>query len=200
MPTSASTKRVSSDRPDFAAIRAVMERDLARVHETFPRGLTSKEVVQFFQDRGVRLSEATFRKYVQLGLLPRSKRVGRKGRHKGSTGIYPVKILHRIWRIRELMEEGYTIEEIKRSLMRYRGRIDDVEQSLAELFGEFERELDAVRFDSGRRKAVRREMREAREMADSLLSRLEELERLFVAEERRPTTEEGLRREERRFF
>ena len=39
--------------------------------------------------RGEPLSEATFRKYVQLGLLPRSVRVGRKGKHRGSQGLYP---------------------------------------------------------------------------------------------------------------
>ena len=46
--------------------------------------------------KGVRLSEATFRKYVQAGLLPRSKRVGRKGKHRGSQGLYPVEAVRRI--------------------------------------------------------------------------------------------------------
>ena len=182
-------------------MKTAIERDLERIEEMFPGGLTSQEVVRFFQDRGVRLSEATFRKYVQLGLLPRSRRVGRKGRHKGSTGIYPVKILKRIWRIRKLMEEGYTIEEIKTGLMRYRGRIDDVEQSLSELFGEFEKELDRVRFDRGGRRDAERELRDARQMADALLARLEDLERLFVqVEPKAASEEEGCRRAERRFF
>ena len=35
----------------------------------------------------MKFSEATLRKYVQLGLLPRSVRVGRKGKHQGSQGI-----------------------------------------------------------------------------------------------------------------
>ena len=34
--------------------------------------------MEIFRPKGVRLSEATFRKYVQAGLLPRSRRVGRK--------------------------------------------------------------------------------------------------------------------------
>ena len=47
------------------------------------------QIVEAFTDAGVRLSEATFRKWVQLGLLPRSRRVGRKGKHQGSLGLYP---------------------------------------------------------------------------------------------------------------
>ena len=42
-------------------------------------GITSGEVVRLFESKGARLSASTFRKYVQVGLLPRSRRVGALG-------------------------------------------------------------------------------------------------------------------------
>ncbi|MGQ0504333.1 MAG: MerR family transcriptional regulator, partial [Myxococcaceae bacterium] len=61
-----------------------------RVERDFPNGVPSKVILEIFRPKGVRLSEATFRKYVQAGLLPRSRRVGQKGKHRGSQGLYPV--------------------------------------------------------------------------------------------------------------
>ena len=55
-------------------------------------GVSARQVIALFQRRGVRLSEGTFRKYVQAGLLPRSRRVGRKGKHQGSVGVYPTNV------------------------------------------------------------------------------------------------------------
>src|SRR5688572_13989173 len=46
--------------------------DLGEIERIYPGGLTSKQIVDLFEARGIRLSEATFRKYVQLGMLPRS--------------------------------------------------------------------------------------------------------------------------------
>ena len=64
--------------------------EIERVERERAGGITSGEVVRLFEARGAKLSASTFRKYVQLGLLPRSRRVGRKGKHTGSTGLYPV--------------------------------------------------------------------------------------------------------------
>ena len=83
--------------------------------------------------KGARLSPSTFRKYVQLGLLPRSRRVGRKGKHTGSTGLYPVAVVRRIALIKRMMAEGYTVEDIRGSFVTVRNRLEDVEQGLAEL-------------------------------------------------------------------
>src|SRR5207244_8115785 len=55
----------------------------------YPQGISAAQIVDFFVPRGVKLAQATFRKYVQLGLLPRSRRVGEKGKHRGSRGLYP---------------------------------------------------------------------------------------------------------------
>ena len=60
-----------------------------RSRRSYPDGLSTQQIVELFAVEGERLSEATFRKYVQLGLLPRSVRVGRKGKHRGSQGRYP---------------------------------------------------------------------------------------------------------------
>jgi DNA-binding transcriptional MerR regulator len=96
-------------------------------------GITSVEVVRLFEAKGARLSASTFRKYVQLGLLPRSRRVGRKGKHTGSTGLYPVAVVRRIALIKRMMAEGYTVEDIRGSFVAVRNRLEDVEQGLAEL-------------------------------------------------------------------
>lgn len=153
--------------------------EMQRLEELYPDGLTSHQIVVFFQERGFRMSEATLRKYVQLGILPRSRRVGRKGKHKGSQGIYPHRVLERIYSIKALMDDGYTMDEIKRTLMRFRGRIDDVENTLNELFTEFQRELAQPRFDLSARQDTEKEIDEARRTAQDLMERLECLERRF---------------------
>ena len=63
--------------------------ELEAIGRAHPGGLTVQEIVQLSTARGERLSEAAFRKYVQLGLLPRSVRVGRQGKQRGSRGLYP---------------------------------------------------------------------------------------------------------------
>src|SRR6266487_4175770 len=110
--------------------------DLARLESGRARGVTSREVVKLFQGRGARLSAATFRKYVQAGLLPRSRRVGRKGKHTGSTGLYPVAVVRRIDLIKRMMAEGLTLEDIRDSFVAVKHRLEDVEGGWADLVGE----------------------------------------------------------------
>src|SRR6185436_7910159 len=62
------------------------EEELRAIEGTYAEGITAVQIVEVFTSRGIKLSEASFRKYVQQGLLPRSKRVGRKGKHRGSLG------------------------------------------------------------------------------------------------------------------
>ena len=62
------------------------DREIEEIERAWPDGMTSRQIVDVFETRGIRFSEATLRKYVQLGLLPRSVRVGRKGKHRGSCG------------------------------------------------------------------------------------------------------------------
>lgn len=105
--------------------------EIARVEREQAAGISSREVVRLFESKGARLSAATFRKYVQSGLLPRSRRVGRKGKHAGSTGLYPVAVVRRIDLIKRMMAAGLTLEEIRDSYVVIRNRIEDLEAEFA---------------------------------------------------------------------
>jgi len=157
------------------------ERDLDAIERAHPDGMTSAQVVEVFRARSVKLSEATFRKYVQLGLLPRSRRVGRKGKHQGSMGLYPSTVVRRVNAIKRMMAESYTIEEIQRSFLRFKDEIEAVERGLKELFVGFERELRTPEFDPGRKKQLGKELADARRVADDLVGRIEGLERQIVS-------------------
>src|SRR6476660_5014710 len=115
--------------------------ELARIESEFARGLSAGAIVEIFRPKGVRLSEATFRKYVQAGLLPRSRRVGRKGKHRGSQGLYPVESVRRINAIKKMMAEGLTLEDIKRSFVFFKNHIDQVDRGLTEVLDGFANEL-----------------------------------------------------------
>jgi DNA-binding transcriptional MerR regulator len=143
--------------------------EIERVERERATGITSGEVVRLFESRGARLSAATFRKYVQLGLLPRSRRVGRKGKHTGSTGLYPVSVVRRIAVIKRMMAEGYTVEDIRGSFVTVRNRLEDVEKGLAELVGELSRKARA----HPRRRRFEVELSRAEREARRALGRLE---------------------------
>jgi DNA-binding transcriptional MerR regulator len=149
--------------------------ELREVEQRHADGITAVQIVELFADRGLRFSEATFRKYVQLGLVPRSRRVGRKGKHRGSLGVYPAKAVRRINAIKRLMAEGLTIEEIQEQLLRFADLIETLEENVGELFGRLDAELAAPRFDSKVRKSLSRDVADARRTADELLRRLDDL-------------------------
>jgi DNA-binding transcriptional MerR regulator len=109
---------------------ALLESSLIQVEATRPDGLTSGEILEILGHHGVSVSEATLRKYVQLGLLPRSVRVGTKGKHRGSRGLYPTEVVRRIALIKALMAERYTIEDIRRRLVFLSVDIDKLEAGL----------------------------------------------------------------------
>ena len=89
------------------------EAELDAIEAANPGGLSSGEIVNIFTRQGTRFSEATLRKYVQLGLLPRSRRVGTKGKHKGSRGVYPAGVVRQINEIKRMMALDCTIDEIR---------------------------------------------------------------------------------------
>lgn len=156
------------------------DKELDDLERQNPEGLTAAQIVELFERRGVRLSEATFRKYVQLGLLPRSRRVGRKGKHQGSMGLYPATAVRRVNALKRMMAEGYTVEDIQRSFMRFRDEIEQLERGLSELFTGFQRQIKAPEFDAARKKALSREIEDAKKLADELVGRIEGLERQIV--------------------
>jgi DNA-binding transcriptional MerR regulator len=143
--------------------------EIERVERERAAGISSAEVVRLFEAKGARLSAATFRKYVQAGLLPRSRRVGRKGKHTGSTGLYPVSVVRRVAVIKRMMAEGYTIEDIRGSFVTVRNRLEDVEKGLAELVEELGRKARA----HPRRRRFEEELGRAEREARRAFERLE---------------------------
>ena len=145
--------------------------EIERVEREWAAGITSGEVVRLFESKGARLSASTFRKYVQVGLLPRSRRVGRKGKHTGSTGLYPVSVVRRIAVIKRMMAEGYTVEDIRGSFVTVANRLEDVEKGLAELV----RELGKKARVHPRRRQFEEELERAEREARRALERLEKV-------------------------
>ena len=143
--------------------------ELARIERDYATGLPARVILEIFRPHGVRLSEATFRKYVQAGLLPRSRRVGHKGKHRGSTGLYPVDSVRRINAIKKMMAQGHTLEEIRRSFVFFKNQIDQVERELDEVFAGFESELSDRAFGGKHKRALASELSQLRQKAGLLV-------------------------------
>src|SRR5436190_5699496 len=164
-----------------AARGLLEEREIEEIERAWPNGLTSRQIVDVFETRGIRFSEATLRKYVQLGLLPRSVRVGRKGKHRGSCGLYPSHVVRRVNVVKGMMAEDRTIEEIQRSFARFKDDIESVENNLRELMSGFEREAKAPNVAADGRRELEREITEAKRAAGELVRRIASLERRISA-------------------
>ncbi len=161
--------------------RFLSEDELREIEDSHAEGISAAQVVEVFASRRIRFSEATFRKYVQQGLLPRSRRIGRKGKNRGSMGVYPARTVRRINAIKRLMVDGYTIEQIQDQFLRHTDLLETVEENVGELLGRFEEELKEPRFDKRTRHSLERELSEARKTADDLLARIEGLSRRIAA-------------------
>jgi hypothetical protein len=165
--------------PERGSRRSVLldERELQEIERTWPNGLTSRQIVDVFETRGIRFSEATLRKYVQLGLLPRSVRIGRKGKHRGSCGVYPAHVIRRVNAVKGMMAEDRTIEEIQKSFARFKEDIDTVETDLRDLIASFEREAKVPSRDADGRRELEHDITEAKRAAGELVRRISNLER-----------------------
>jgi DNA-binding transcriptional MerR regulator len=157
--------------------------ELDTIEREHPQGLTSVEILEAFASRGIKLSEATLRKYVQLGLLPRSVRVGRKGKHQGSQGMYPATVVRQIQRIKEMMAQDFTIEEIQREFLFVRGEIEDLERSLGNVFDALKSASKEKRSDTTGR-AVASELANAETLARDLVSKLISIEERLMSQAR----------------
>jgi hypothetical protein len=154
---------------------------LDRLEREHPQGISSAEILGIFASHGIKFSEATLRKYVQLGLLPRSVRVGRKGKHQGSQGMYPAGVVRQIQRIKEMMADDYTIEEIQREFLFVRGDIEDLERSIAKVFGALrEAAKDSKSETSGR--AIANDLSAAEALARDLLTKLTVIEERLMTQ------------------
>jgi len=150
-------------------------RTLQQLERSHPQGLTSAEILDVFARNEVPFSEATLRKYVQLGLLPRSVRVGKKGKHQGSQGVYPVSVVRQILRIKQMMSESYTIEQIQKEFLFIRSDVEQLEQLLDGIFNKLDEVRNQRRRENGAQ-AVARDVSDARSLSRDLLSRLAAIE------------------------
>jgi len=150
---------------------------LVELELAHPEGISVPEIVRAFTDHGGRLTEATFRKYVQLGLLPRSVRVARKGRGKGSRGLYPATVVRQIDHTRRLMAQGFTMDEIQREFLFVRGDVESLERQLERVYDAMDNALTEGGRSRGADPLVERQLAEARELGDQLVGKLEDVER-----------------------
>ena len=159
------------------------DRQLIEIEKDFAAGLTSADILDLLARHGVAFSEATLRKYVQLGLLPRSVRVGKKGKHQGSQGIYPVNVVRQILAIKQMMAENYTIEQIQREFLFIRSDVEELEQTLSRIFKSLDGVLRERRSESGA-KSVHRDVVGARSISKDLLARLVAIETKLTSKPR----------------
>ena len=146
----------------------------------FSDGMNVQQIVEAFTSRGSRLTEATFRKYVQLGLLPRSVRVGRKGKHRGSQGLYPATAVRQIHHIRRLMEQGFTMEEIQKEFLFVRGDINALSRQLGRVYAA----IEEAAADQSADQALTDALNEVRELGKELVNKLEAIERRLTMQAR----------------
>jgi DNA-binding transcriptional MerR regulator len=156
-------------------MEGVTEEALDAIERAHPDGIPSPAIVAFLEEHGVKFSEATLRKYVQLGLLPHSVRVGRKGKHRGSQGLYPPTVVRQILEIKRLLSENHTIDEIRQDYFLLRGEIEALEQKLKQVFEGVEGALTA-RGEGGVSDLVRRDLQVVEASAAELIHKLRALE------------------------
>lgn len=159
---------------------ALTEAQIRDIEANSPDGLSSQQLVAAFEDAGIKFSEANLRRYVQLGLVPRSRRVGQKGKHLGSHGVYPIRAVRRINTIKKLMGERYTIEEIQAKFLTFKDSIETLDEALDELLSAFTVKIDAEE-PSPRRDQLYGELRSLKSAADALLGGVYRLEKLLIA-------------------
>ena len=167
------------------------QQELEQIEQRFQDGVTSTQLFELLGVLGVKLSEPTFRKYVQLGLLPRSKRVGQKGKHKGSQGIYPVSTIRRILEIKTLMEEDLTLEDIASRVLRFRSQLEQLEETLENLVTAFLEELRRQSVSEEGRRSLAKEIEQLERMGGDLLARATSIEARLSSAARRPTEQQA---------
>ena len=166
--------------PSPRAKQLLQEDELRAIETHYLDGITAVQIVDVFTSRGIKFSEASFRKYVQQGLLPRSRRVGRKGKHRGSLGVYPSKTIRRINAVKGLMADGYTIEEIQGQFLLYTDLVESVAENLAELWTRLATDIAGLEDDKTKRE-LDRELADARIDSDRLVKRLGSITRRVAA-------------------
>ena len=161
----------------------VAESVLEQVEDDHRDGITSADLLAFFKANGVRFGEATLRKWVQIGLLPRSRRVGQKGKHKGSKGIYPIRVVRQILRIKELMARDLTIEDIQNQYLFVRGELEVLEQTLSDVFVSLDEVVGRPATPEIVAQAVAADVAHARTLSSELVKKLEHIEARLIPDD-----------------
>lgn len=150
------------------------EDELCTIESQNPDGLSSGAIIGILANRGIKFSEATFRKYVQLGLLPRSRRIGSKGKHKGSRGVYPAGTIRQINEIKQMMALDYTIEEIRYHFAFVGGEIEELRTLLERILTRLEEGIAVHSPEALAVTDLRHQIATARNSAKELMARIEE--------------------------
>lgn len=166
------TRRAGSDARGLDE-GLLTEAELAAIERQYGDGLTAVQIIDVFAERGLRFSEATFRKYVQQGLLPRSRRVGRKGKHRGSLGVYPAKTIRRINAVKQLMGEGLTIEEIGAKFAQSTDTLEGLQEAIDGALEALSSQLTGLTGSAAR--DMKRQLGQAQEAAAQLVASVEAL-------------------------
>jgi DNA-binding transcriptional MerR regulator len=164
-------------------VQRISDDALDRIEREHEQGISSAEILDIFASHGIKFSEATLRKYVQLGLLPRSVRVGRKGKHQGSQGMYPATVVRQIQRIKEMMAQDYTIEEIQQEFLFVRGDIEELERTLGKVFDALKEAAQKRRSETSGR-VISSELANAESLARELLAKLSMIEERLMTQAR----------------
>jgi DNA-binding transcriptional MerR regulator len=147
----------------------LLPEEIDRIEKDFATGIPVGVIVGLFVAKGMRLSEATFRKYVQAGLLPQSRRVGKKGKHQGSRGLYPVSAVRRMNAIRQMMAQGLTLEDIKASFLVFKHHLDLASDELNHVLDGYERHVDGKALSEKKKKELLVELNALRSDARELV-------------------------------
>lgn len=164
---------VYAEKTEIRLSKLLTSGEVSDFETKHPQGMTSAEIVNAFSNRGIKFSEATLRKYVQQGLLTRSQRVGQKGKHKGSKGIYPASTVRQINEIKKLMLMDYTIEEIQTQFAFVDGEIEELKQLLERISNKLEQSSHAAAQGGLVTATVTRQLDEAKRTAGTMIEQLE---------------------------
>jgi hypothetical protein len=167
--------------------------ELKRLEKKHAVGISSRAVVEAFQIKGARFSEATLRKYVQLGLLPKSKRVGARGRHRGSSGLYPVMIVRLVNDIKAALDAGSTLDEVRIGRVGLEGEVDTLRLAGERALSRFYEAAETFP-ERPARVVLKREIDEHRRAIENATR---DLERFAARLSRRPARTQIANRDER---
>lgn len=155
--------------------------EVKKIADRFGEGISSKEIVKIFQNKGIRFSEATFRKYVQMGLVERCRRVGQKGKHRGSHGLYPISTINRINSIKKMISGDVTLEQLKGSYFSLRQKLEEVDRILNDVSGD----IKVMCEEKGKRERhdvqLSREVENIKKNGQRVIRSLEKLEDAFFS-------------------